>query len=196
MQSTIQDLREESTCGICLETWTDPEIISCGHIYCKKCLDAIMDGDQQNNTEVYCPLRCCKIGLRMSIRGLTRLSELIKSLKFDFEIRRLLDHDGNKYLVDWAPSWECAEDLKNCDGLIREFENLQSGANRPSVHRLRTTPRRVDPAVPSSAVPLDVPGLPMVHDDRARAPPRSPASGNSEPSASASSSNFQNTEWW
>lgn len=199
MQSTIQDLREEARCGICLDIWKNPEIISCGHIYCKECLDTVIDFGRQNNAVVTCPLRCCTIGLRMSVRNLTKLADIIKMLKYDFEIRRILDYDGNIYLVDWAPSWEHSEDLRNCDSLIEEFENLRLETSRPSSSRLRTTPRRIEPSVPSSATaPLDVPGLPMVQDNRARVPapagpPNSPASGNGEPSAS--NLNWQNTEW-
>ncbi|XP_075051273.1 E3 ubiquitin/ISG15 ligase TRIM25-like [Mixophyes fleayi] len=48
------DLRKELDCSICLNIYTDPVTLRCGHNYCKVCIDHVLD--TQEGTGVYtCP---------------------------------------------------------------------------------------------------------------------------------------------
>ena len=39
MEPLVENLKKQLTCSICLETYTDPKIISCLHTFCCKCLE-------------------------------------------------------------------------------------------------------------------------------------------------------------
>ncbi|XP_075131325.1 E3 ubiquitin-protein ligase TRIM39-like [Leptodactylus fuscus] len=48
------DLRDELYCPICLSTYTDPTMLSCGHNFCRVCIDRLLDTQDQSG--VYsCP---------------------------------------------------------------------------------------------------------------------------------------------
>ena len=39
MEPLVENLKKQVTCSICLDTYTDPKIISCFHTFCVKCLE-------------------------------------------------------------------------------------------------------------------------------------------------------------
>ncbi|XP_040294569.1 E3 ubiquitin/ISG15 ligase TRIM25-like [Bufo bufo] len=48
------DLRAELDCSICLDTYTDPVMLRCGHNFCRVCIDRVLD--TQDESGVYtCP---------------------------------------------------------------------------------------------------------------------------------------------
>ncbi|XP_044128662.1 E3 ubiquitin-protein ligase TRIM11-like [Bufo gargarizans] len=48
------DLRAELDCSICLQTYTDPVMLRCGHNFCRVCIDRVLD--TQDESVVYtCP---------------------------------------------------------------------------------------------------------------------------------------------
>ncbi|KAG8546944.1 hypothetical protein GDO81_029467 [Engystomops pustulosus] len=48
------DLREELDCSICLETFTDPVMLRCGHNFCRVCIDQHLN--RQDESAIYsCP---------------------------------------------------------------------------------------------------------------------------------------------
>ncbi|XP_040211108.1 E3 ubiquitin/ISG15 ligase TRIM25-like [Rana temporaria] len=52
------DLRQELDCSICLEMYTDPVMLSCGHNFCQVCIDRVLD-TQEGSGDFSCP-RCRK----------------------------------------------------------------------------------------------------------------------------------------
>ncbi len=46
---------EQLNCSICLETYTDPKILQCFHVYCQKCLDKLVSKDRQGQLSLICP---------------------------------------------------------------------------------------------------------------------------------------------
>ena len=46
-EKVLQDVEEELNCSICLDTYTDPKLLQCYHVYCQKCLVKLVVRDQQ-----------------------------------------------------------------------------------------------------------------------------------------------------
>ncbi|XP_044837968.1 zinc finger protein RFP-like [Mauremys mutica] len=48
----FKNLRDEATCSICLNFFTDPVIIDCGHNFCRACITQCWEG---SDTDISCP---------------------------------------------------------------------------------------------------------------------------------------------
>ena len=46
---------EQLNCSICLDTYTDPKLLQCFHVYCHQCLVPLVDRDQQGRLGLSCP---------------------------------------------------------------------------------------------------------------------------------------------
>ena len=46
---------EQLKCSICLDTYTDPKLLQCFHVYCRQCLVPLVDRDQQGRLGLSCP---------------------------------------------------------------------------------------------------------------------------------------------
>ena len=46
---------EITTCSICLDTYTDPKLLQCFHVYCQDCLKRMVIQDQQGQLILTCP---------------------------------------------------------------------------------------------------------------------------------------------
>ena len=51
----LKKLEEELKCPICLDTYTDPRVLQCYHIYCQQCLTSMVVRDQQGQLSLTCP---------------------------------------------------------------------------------------------------------------------------------------------
>ncbi len=52
----VEKLDEQLNCSICLDTYTDPKILQCFHVYCQKCLVKLVTRDQQGQLSLSCPI--------------------------------------------------------------------------------------------------------------------------------------------
>ena len=57
MAEALKKLEEQLNCSICLDTYTDPKLLQCFHVYCQKCLVPLVERDQGGIT---CPI-CRKV---------------------------------------------------------------------------------------------------------------------------------------
>ncbi|XP_073480476.1 E3 ubiquitin/ISG15 ligase TRIM25-like [Aquarana catesbeiana] len=55
------DLRAELKCGICLNIFTDPIMLPCGHNFCRVCIDRVLNAQEESRYYV-CPV--CRKGFR------------------------------------------------------------------------------------------------------------------------------------
>ncbi len=51
----LEKLEEELQCCICLDTYSDPRVLKCYHIYCQQCLTSLVVRDQQGQLSLTCP---------------------------------------------------------------------------------------------------------------------------------------------
>ena len=54
-EKVIQSVEDELNCSICLDTYTDPKLLQCFHVFCRKCLVRLVDQDQQGQLTLSCP---------------------------------------------------------------------------------------------------------------------------------------------
>uniref|UniRef100_A0A670HWN3 RING-type domain-containing protein n=1 Tax=Podarcis muralis TaxID=64176 RepID=A0A670HWN3_PODMU len=57
-EGPVQNLCEETTCSICLEYFTDPVIIDCGHIFCQTCITEVWGESDQDASCPQCREPC------------------------------------------------------------------------------------------------------------------------------------------
>ncbi|XP_073538580.1 nuclear factor 7, brain-like [Phyllobates terribilis] len=50
------DVRNEMTCCICLNLYTDPVTLRCGHNFCRECIENVLDSQERSNA--YCCPQC------------------------------------------------------------------------------------------------------------------------------------------
>ncbi|KAJ1195312.1 hypothetical protein NDU88_004593 [Pleurodeles waltl] len=71
------NLKDEATCSICLEYFTDPVTIDCGHNFCRSCITQRWEGRDENFP---CP-QCREISPWRSLRPNRQLGNIVEMLK-------------------------------------------------------------------------------------------------------------------
>ena len=109
---TVQKFEEELNCSICLDTYTDPKLLQCFHVYCRKCLVKLVERDQQGKLILTCPI--CRHDTPVPANGVTGLQPA-------FQINHFLEimEEHKKAATDPPASAEKAErdsvSLGSCD---------------------------------------------------------------------------------
>ncbi|XP_067419830.1 zinc finger protein RFP-like [Emydura macquarii macquarii] len=77
----LESLQDEATCPICLEYFTEPVALECGHNFCRACITECWGG---SNTDVSCP-QCRQAVQHRNLRPnrqLANVVEIVKRLSF------------------------------------------------------------------------------------------------------------------
>ena len=80
--TTIEKLEERLKCAICLESYTDPKLLQCFHVYCRDCLVRLVIRDQQGQLVLTCPT--CRQVTAIPANGVTGLQSA-------FQVKELLE---------------------------------------------------------------------------------------------------------
>ena len=81
-EEALKKLEEQLKCYICLDTYTDPKLLQCFHVYCRQCLVPLVDRDQQGQLGISCP--ACRQVTPIPDRG-------VAGLQPAFHINNLLE---------------------------------------------------------------------------------------------------------
>ena len=81
-KKAIKKLDEHLKCAICLDTYTDPKLLQCFHIYCQKCLVKLVIRDEQGKLSLTCPT--CRQATPVPANG-------VRGLQPAFHINHLLE---------------------------------------------------------------------------------------------------------
>ena len=79
---TLKKVEDQLNCSICLDTYTDPKLLQCFHVYCQGCLAKLVVRDQQGHLVLTCPI--CRQVTPIPANGVTDLQPA-------FHINHLLD---------------------------------------------------------------------------------------------------------
>ncbi|XP_075768546.1 zinc finger protein RFP-like [Pelodiscus sinensis] len=77
--SPVESLREEATCPLCLEYFTDPVVTACGHNFCRACISQCWEGPGPATSCPQCRDQVQQGPLRPN-RQLANMVELVKQL--------------------------------------------------------------------------------------------------------------------
>ncbi|XP_075701367.1 E3 ubiquitin/ISG15 ligase TRIM25-like [Rhinoderma darwinii] len=77
------DLREELTCSICMNVYTDPVTLPCGHNFCQECISRTWDNQREG--ENTCPECIERFSKRPQIRRNLRMCSIAKSFLYTQE---------------------------------------------------------------------------------------------------------------
>uniref|UniRef100_A0A4W3H1M9 RING-type domain-containing protein n=1 Tax=Callorhinchus milii TaxID=7868 RepID=A0A4W3H1M9_CALMI len=72
----LENLRNEATCSICLEFYTDPVIIDCGHNFCRDCILQCWGTGQESVSCPQCRQQIPQRGVRPN-RTLSRFPKFL-----------------------------------------------------------------------------------------------------------------------
>ena len=104
--TTIEKLEERLKCAICLESYTDPKLLQCFHVYCRDCLVRLVVRDQQGQLVLTCPT--CRQVTPIPANGVTGLQSA-------FQVKELLEVlEEHKKHKDTATSQEGAVSDMTC----------------------------------------------------------------------------------
>ena len=81
-EQALKRLEEQLNCSICLDTFTDPKLLQCFHVYCQQCLVPLGVRDQQGQLSLTCPT--CRQVTPIPPRG-------VAGLQSAFHINHLLE---------------------------------------------------------------------------------------------------------
>ncbi|XP_078501871.1 E3 ubiquitin-protein ligase TRIM39-like [Lissotriton helveticus] len=86
----LRSLKEEATCSICLEYFTDPVSLECGHTFCLSCITRCREGLQ---TDFPCP-QCREISQSKTLRPNRQMSNMVEITK-QLQIPSPTPEEGN-----------------------------------------------------------------------------------------------------
>ena len=81
-EEALKKLEEQLNCSICLDTYTNPKLLQCFHVYCQQCLVPLVDRDQRGQLGLACPI--CRQVTPLPNRG-------VAGLQSAFHINHLLE---------------------------------------------------------------------------------------------------------
>ena len=81
-EEALKTLEEQLNCCICLDTYTNPKLLQCFHVYCQQCLVPLVDRDQRGQLGLTCPI--CRQVTPVPNRG-------VADLQSAFHINHLLE---------------------------------------------------------------------------------------------------------
>ena len=81
-EDAIKRLEDQLNCSICLDTYTDPKLLQCFHVFCQKCLVPLGVRDLQGQLTLACPT--CRQVTPIPARG-------VAGLQSAFHINRFLE---------------------------------------------------------------------------------------------------------
>ncbi len=153
-QEALKKLEEQLNCPICLDTYSDPKLLPCNHVYCRKCLVKLVIRDQQGELSLTCP-HCRRVtpiphsgvaGLQAAfhINYLLEIQDSLQKLKVaPATVEGAVGRDGSSLNPVWKASY-CSEHPERelelycepCEKLICFHCAIKGGSHHTHDHKL------------------------------------------------------------
>ena len=122
-EKVLQQLEEQLNCSICLDTYTDPKLLQCFHVYCQQCLVPLVDRDQQGQLGLTCPI--CRQVTPIPDRGVAGLQSAFH-INLSLEIKESLQRPENSTVtLEEAAPTDVNPVKKTSHCLVHEGKELE-----------------------------------------------------------------------
>ncbi|XP_062443686.1 E3 ubiquitin/ISG15 ligase TRIM25-like [Rhea pennata] len=75
----VSSLEDELSCPICLCLYTNPVSLSCGHSFCKQCIQKALSAQQQSKASYSCPMCKIQLGPILELQKNFQLCSIVKA---------------------------------------------------------------------------------------------------------------------
>ena len=92
-EKVLKEVESQLSCSICLDTYSDPKILRCFHVYCRKCLVKLVVKDQDEAFVLSCPI--CRQVTPVPANGVTGLQQAFHInhfLEIVYELNKVTAH--------------------------------------------------------------------------------------------------------
>ena len=120
-EKVLQKLEEQLNCSICLDTYTDPKLLQCFHVYCRQCLVSLVDRNQHGQLGLTCPT--CRQVTPVPDRGVAGLQSAFHINRF-LQIKEFFQKPDNPVISESAGPADAKPDkVRYC--LVHEGKALE-----------------------------------------------------------------------
>nr|XP_033772325.1 E3 ubiquitin-protein ligase TRIM39-like isoform X2 [Geotrypetes seraphini] len=123
--STAESLQEETSCSICLDYFTDPVSLDCGHNFCRSCINQSWEGIEINFSCPQCRETSQQRNLRPN-RQLANITEIAKKMPKSNQAEKLCEKHEEKLKLF------CTEDQKLICLVCKEGKDHRSHKVNPT----------------------------------------------------------------
>ena len=111
-EKALKQIDEQLQCAICIETYSDPKQLPCSHVYCKSCLENLVERNQQEQPYITCP--SCRVSAFISP------TSGVAGLQTSFQVNNLFDIQDS--LKQIPPTASLQSDLGSCSEHAEELK--------------------------------------------------------------------------
>ena len=101
-KKALKSLEDQLNCAICLNTYTEPKVLQCHHVYCRKCLARLVVRDEQGQLILTCPK--CRHDTPIPADG-------VGGLQSAFEVNHLLE-----IIDEYKKNKDAVSSIKGAEG--------------------------------------------------------------------------------
>ena len=85
------EIQKHLECGLCLECFHDARVLKCKHMYCKVCIDELLEFCMDGSASIKCPLKC---------KAITKISDTqtTNDLDVNFNVQGIVDTLSGRYV--------------------------------------------------------------------------------------------------
>ena len=118
-KKALEKVDDQVSCAVCLEDYTEPKVLACLHVFCKKCLERLVIQDAANRI-VLCPN--CRGTTRLPQDGVSQLQSAFY-IHHLFEVRDILQKvsAADKTTCDKCGEGEAKAYCRDCGGFVCEL---------------------------------------------------------------------------